>query len=151
MICLLIETVCYQLLKLHIQGKNKGALQFMGCIILIATYQLDFQVQSPKTMKYVVINYIFTLDNDLKWLRATKMMTMIATAACNLLCITLGIKLLTYNFSKGFPWWLGAKESACNAGDCLQHSSPGFDPWVRKIPWRRKWQSTPVFLPGKCH
>ena len=25
----------------------------------------------------------------------------------------------------------------------------GFDPWVRKIPWRRKWQSTPVFLPGE--
>ena len=28
---------------------------------------------------------------------------------------------------------------------------PGFDPWVRKIPWRRKWQSTPVFLPGESH
>ena len=28
---------------------------------------------------------------------------------------------------------------------------PGFDPWVRKIPWRRKWQPTPVFLPGKSH
>ena len=27
----------------------------------------------------------------------------------------------------------------------------GFDPWVRKIPWRRKWQPTPVFLPGKCY
>ena len=26
---------------------------------------------------------------------------------------------------------------------------PGFDPWVRKIPWRRKWQPTPVLLPGK--
>ena len=25
----------------------------------------------------------------------------------------------------------------------------GLDPWVGKIPWRRKWQSTPVFLPGK--
>ena len=25
------------------------------------------------------------------------------------------------------------------------------DPWVRKIPWRRKWQSTPVFLPGESH
>ena len=24
----------------------------------------------------------------------------------------------------------------------------GFDPWVRKIPWRRKWQLTPEFLPG---
>ena len=27
----------------------------------------------------------------------------------------------------------------------------GFDPWVRKILWRRKWQSTPVFLPGEFH
>ena len=27
----------------------------------------------------------------------------------------------------------------------------GFDPWVRKIPWRRKWQPTPVFLPRKLH
>ena len=26
---------------------------------------------------------------------------------------------------------------------------PGFDPWVRKIAWRRKWQPTPVFLPGE--
>jgi len=27
----------------------------------------------------------------------------------------------------------------------------GFDPWVRKIPWRREWQNTPVSLPGKFH
>ena len=27
----------------------------------------------------------------------------------------------------------------------------GFDPWVRKIPWRRAWQPTPVFLPGEAH
>ena len=26
-----------------------------------------------------------------------------------------------------------------------------FDPWVWKIPWKRKWQPTPVFLPGKSH
>jgi len=26
-----------------------------------------------------------------------------------------------------------------------------FDPWVRKVPWRRKWQSTPILLPGKSH
>ena len=25
----------------------------------------------------------------------------------------------------------------------------GFDPWVGKIPWKRKWQPTPVFLPGE--
>ena len=27
----------------------------------------------------------------------------------------------------------------------------GFDPWVRKIPWRKAWQPTPVFLPGESH
>ena len=26
-----------------------------------------------------------------------------------------------------------------------------FDPWVEKIPWRRAWQPTPVFLPGESH
>ena len=28
---------------------------------------------------------------------------------------------------------------------------PGFDSWVGKISWRRKWQPTPVFLPGESH
>ena len=27
----------------------------------------------------------------------------------------------------------------------------GFDPWIRKIPWRRAWQPTPVFMPGESH
>ena len=39
---------------------------------------------------------------------------------------------------------------ACNSV-CLQCGRPGFDPWVGKIPWRRKWQPTPVLLPGKFH
>ena len=34
---------------------------------------------------------------------------------------------------------------------CLQRGRPGFNPWVRKIPWRRKWQPTPALLPGKLH
>ena len=40
---------------------------------------------------------------------------------------------------------LSGKESTCQ---CRRF---GFDPWVQKIPWRRKWQPTPVFLPGKSH
>ena len=44
----------------------------------------------------------------------------------------------------GPPWWLRSKASPCSIGDWL-------DPQVRKIPWRRKWQSTPVLLPGKSH
>ena len=34
---------------------------------------------------------------------------------------------------------------------CLQCRRLGFDPWVRKIPWRRKWQPTSVLLPGESH
>ena len=54
--------------------------------------------------------------------------------------------ILTYIYkTKGLSQWLNGKESACQ---CRRHK---FDPWVRKIPWRRKWQPTPVFLPGKSH
>ena len=43
----------------------------------------------------------------------------------------------------GLPWWLRDKEFACS---CRRF---GFDPWSVKIPWRRTWQPTPMFLPGK--
>ena len=45
----------------------------------------------------------------------------------------------------GFPSGLDGKESA------FQRGRPGFDPWVRKIPWRREWLPTLVFLPGEFH
>ena len=48
---------------------------------------------------------------------------------------------------KGFPGGTSSKEP--NAGDIRDAGSIGFDPWVRKIPWRRAWQ--PVFLPGESH
>ena len=44
--------------------------------------------------------------------------------------------------------WLSGKEFACQ---CRRHRRHGFHPWVRKIPWNRKWQPTPGFLPGKFH
>ena len=48
----------------------------------------------------------------------------------------------------GLPRWLRGKKSACQCRRCKRC---GFDPWVWKIPWRRAWQPTPVFLPGKSH
>ena len=43
---------------------------------------------------------------------------------------------------------LGAGGSDCKESAC-QRKRLGFDPWIGKIIWRRKWQLTPVFLPGK--
>ena len=44
------------------------------------------------------------------------------------------------------PRWDSGKESACQG---RRHRRLIFDPWVGKIPWRRKWQSMAVFSPGK--
>ena len=44
--------------------------------------------------------------------------------------------------------WVSGKESTCQ---CRRHGRCGFYPWVEKIPWRKKWQFTPVFLLGKSH
>ena len=46
----------------------------------------------------------------------------------------------------GFPGGSVGKESTCQCRKCGRCR---FDPWVGKIPWRRKWQPTPVFLPGE--
>ena len=45
--------------------------------------------------------------------------------------------------ASGLPWWLRWQSI------CLQCRRPGFNPWVGKNPWRRKWPPTPVLLPGK--
>ena len=44
-----------------------------------------------------------------------------------------------------FPGGTSGKESTC------QCKRQGFDSWVEEIPWKRKWQTTSVFLPGKFH
>ena len=43
---------------------------------------------------------------------------------------------------------LVVKNLLANAGDLERYE---FDPWIGKIPWRRAWQPTPVFLPGESH
>ena len=47
--------------------------------------------------------------------------------------------------TSGFLGCANGKGSTCQ---CRRR---GFDPWVGKIPWRRAWQPTPVFLPGESH
>ena len=51
----------------------------------------------------------------------------------------------TKNNKVGLPGGSVVKESACQCRRCV------FIPWVRKILWRRKWQPTQIFLPGKSY
>ena len=54
----------------------------------------------------------------------------------------INIYLLSTCNVQDFPHDSDSKKSACNV-------RPGFDPWVGKIPWRREWQPTSVFLLGE--
>ena len=60
------------------------------------------------------------------------------------------IRDISYIWYKRYqlPRWLRGKESACQCRRCRR---PGFDPWVGNIPCNRKWQPTPIFLPGKFY
>ena len=61
------------------------------------------------------------------------------------MCVEFILHLRLTRLCLRLHWWLSGEESACH------YRRRGLDPWVRKIPWRRKWQPTPVFLPGECH
>ena len=75
---------------------------------------------------------------------------------CTILCIQeiLGYQAKWYfkcilhlgERSLELPRWHSGKEPACQR---RRHMRRRFDLWVRRIPWRREWQPTPVFLPGE--
>ena len=59
---------------------------------------------------------------------------------------TLAIRFSTHpNPAEGLPWWLRWQRVH------LQCRRPGFDPWIRKIAWRRERLPTPVFWHAECH
>ena len=51
----------------------------------------------------------------------------------------------------GFLGGAVVKNPPASAGDRACTVRRGFNPWVGKVPWRRAWQPTPVFLPGESH
>ena len=66
-------------------------------------------------------------------------------------CPVQNISVTKYNLN--FFAWHGSCciFSGSDGRVCRRCWRPALDPWVRNIPWRRKWQPTPVFLPGKSH
>ena len=62
-------------------------------------------------------------------------------------CMAESLRYSPETITKVLIGWGSGKESTyyCRRRRCR------LNPWVRKIPWRRKWQPTPVFLPGETH
>ena len=94
-------------------------------------------------------NLIKAIQSYLVWLKkerhsiTSKFWLTAVWTSCDFMAFLNTCPRLTF-YLLGLPWWLSGRESTCQ---CRRHR---FDPWVGKIPWR-KWQPTPVFLPGKSH
>ena len=73
---------------------------------------------------------------------------MLASNIHNLISFSQQLSKVSTICPLGFPGGDSGKEPAYQH---RRHKRHGFDPWVGKIPWRRKWQPTPVCLPGKSH
>ena len=63
----------------------------------------------------------------------------VSTPAC------LSLHLVLINGNMEGLWWLRRSRIS------LQCRRPGFDPWIRKVPWKREWLPTPIFLPGEFY
>ena len=66
-------------------------------------------------------------------------------------CFTKQLVVVLSSPSKACLFHYYASLIAQTSRACLQRRRPRFDSWVGKIPWRRKWKPSPVFLPGKSH
>ena len=66
----------------------------------------------------------------------------------SVLLFSMNTQIIDFSLSSGSPAGASGKESACL---CRKPKRCGFSPWIGKIPWRRAWQLTLIFLPGESH
>ena len=79
------------------------------------------------------------------WLSDQHLYTYPKCTKCPMLHMQIKTEKHSYTLQVRLFWWLSSKESASRCRKC------GFNPWVWKIPWRRKWLPTLVFLPVEFH
>ena len=90
---------------------------------------IENQCRGKKHWLWILLDFVSLLVTLIKWFRVSLCLSFLI-CKMSTLCLT------------GFPRWLSGKES----GDA---ADVGPNPWVRKIPWRRKWPPIPVFLSGE--
>ena len=104
----------------------------------------------PKRKNPLNSNFPFTSPSSPQVLAITNLLSVATDLPdFNLLWLTKNDKFDMGELNKlleGFPGGANDKESAAQ---CRRLKRWGFHPWVRKVPWRRAWQSTTVLAPGK--
>ena len=139
---------------IHFPGLGKTMLTEHGTFSCLAQgqfqnpFQTAFQIDMTKSTW--IANYIKMSLLSLWWMKISALelhkpgFNPTSTISCWPWASHLTLVSLTFLFG-GLPWWLSSEESSCQ---CRRR---GFDPWFGKIPWKREWLLTLVFLPGKSH
>ena len=101
-----------------------------GRVLLI---QIDWVVPSVVKLKMWAPQKFLNLD-----------VLCISLVFGNLSCDSFNSMSQMQHSAMGFPGSTSVKDLTCQCRRCKRL---GFDPWIRKIPWSRKWHPTPIFLP----
>ena len=115
-------------------------------LLVMQTREMKTYVSTLKSASEVV-QLLTTLCYPVDCMQPTRLLRPWDSSGKNLkwVAISFSIHTKTYIHNKTLSTsGSDGEESACNVGD------PGSIPGSRKIPWRREWLSTPVFLPGEC-
>ena len=132
---------------------------YQTCSFILIKYQW-MKLLSIEQLYYQL--YCYMPDSSTKFLQYFKLSTSGITSSfefgsSNVYNMIPSTQMLKYNLrfvynsynsiaiDIGFLLWLRQQRI------CLQYRRLGLDPWVRKIPWRREWLPTLVFLPGEFH
>ena len=128
--------MCYKTLKAHISSIGKNSI-FMW-LTMSESAKSYYSPKSEKIRCNKTENEAWIMSRSSLWFYSKEASKQVKWENTNHL-LTSCIAFLR------LPWWLRLLSV------CLQSGRPGFDPWVGKISWRRKWQPTPVLLPGKSY
>ena len=112
--------------------------------LLAVSPELSFHTKILLLTERASDSYPILFFNKTHHIRFMKCL-LLAFCSCSLVVFT-----KDYNFASnvGFLGGASGKEPTCQ---CRRHKRPRLDPWVRKIPWMRACQPTPVSLPGESH
>ena len=137
-----------------------------ACGILILVPQSEFELVPPaleaQNLNYrtarevpVIYNICMKFTFQCPWIikfYCNMAMLIQLHIVCDCFCVITRVEKLWH---RAYGYWslnsLISSQVAQWWRICLPSGRHGFYPWVRKIPWGRKWQPTPVFLPGKSH
>ena len=117
------------------QMDSQGFMRLSTYVSLLSRTTLPFDECLKRTVSYVLFGFTVVFN------RRTSLVSVIASGQ------DAEIFLEQDNPTGGFPSGSVVK----NPLPVQEIQETQFNPWVRKIPWRRKWLSMPVFLPGESH